>query len=116
MSLRILGDGRAQCYVPATDDARVYHELAPVQPDFLSVLQTMTASLAGKPMTGSIDCFDEVRQYYDTGHFDGTFLALSLAPECGSERIEDPAGRYLEGFLDALYLQCPAPPGPSPSS
>jgi len=109
-AVRVLSDGQVECYDRKSKKEETYHHLASIPEDMVSTLNDQIAALKKQELKGEIACFDDLRQYYDTGSWNSpeiTFIKLSLNAKCGQERIESAESSYLEGFLDSLYFQCP---------
>ena len=132
--LRILSDGRVQCYHQvrvgwnhpecedwrtAPDDcefiwrAEVDRELPLLSAADVAAVNRQLAAIEGKDEVGGSRCFDETRRYFDTGYWespDFNFWTVSLAEHCGQGGIDSPETFLLTARMEALYLQCPLLP------
>lgn len=131
-SLRVLTDGRVQCYHDERvgwnradcdsvwgDDCRmlwrtqVDAELPPLDSEQLGKVNEEIAAIEGIAATDGIQCYDEMRRFFDTGHWqdgDFNFWTVSTSAECGQEGIDRPQTFRLTARLEALYAQCPLLP------
>jgi hypothetical protein len=114
MGMRFLETGDIECFYYSRSEAKqvVYAQLGKLSERALDEIQYRIEELKNVELVPAIQCYDEVRMYYETGHGkeSSTFYVMSMIPSCGTERKVDPSSSYLEGFVDSYFLQCPESP------